>query len=101
MYQKIIELQTREPQFATDENGETLYDEETNEPIYNESTLPIAKPVIKITKDIKEVFSVNSNSTDQINKNSNQNKTPLLSEIANEIPFLETMSLLPTTNPYG
>lgn len=49
---KIIELQTREPQFATDENGETLYDEETNEPIYNESTLPIAKPVIKITKDI-------------------------------------------------
>ena len=43
----------------------------------------------KITKDIKEVFSVNSNSTDHINKNSNQNKTPLLSEIANEIPFLE------------
>lgn len=41
----------------------------------------------KITKDVKEVFAINS--TDDINKNSNQNQTPLLSEIANEIPSLE------------
>ena len=41
----------------------------------------------KITKDVKEVFAINS--TDDINKNSNQNQTPLVSKIANEIPSLE------------
>ncbi len=41
----------------------------------------------KITKDMKDVFAINS--TDEINKNSTKNKTPLLSEIANQIPSLE------------
>lgn len=49
---KIVELQTREPQQATDVDGQPVYDEETHKPIYIPETEPILNPVVKLTKDI-------------------------------------------------